>query len=117
MNTPEYTQDELIRLWRPQALQKAENGKSVVTISQFLISKGVEESNAIRVAQEIMDEGKNNVFRYTFPLKLIGWIMVVVGLVTPFTLLALGHGLYIFTFGPLILGLAIVWGGYTGHRE
>ena len=117
MEIPECSQEELLRMWRPQALQKAENGTGAITISQFLKSKGIEEELAITTARELVSEGQKNSARAARPLKIIGWIFIAIGVLTPILTMVSGRGLSVVTVAPVALGAAMVWGGYRGGEE
>ena len=113
---PETSQEGLLRMWRPQALQKAERGSGTITISHFLKSKGIEEARAISAAREIVLEGSKNTARAARPLKIIGWIFIAIGIFTPVATLVMNRGFYVVTLGPIALGAAMVWGGYRGDE-
>lgn len=117
MQIPENSQEDLLKMWRPQALQKAENGSGVITISQFLKSKGIEEIRAMAAAREIVAEGSKNTAKAARPLKIIGWIFIAIGIFTPVATLVMNRGFYAVTLGPVALGAAMVWGGYRGGDE
>lgn len=97
-------------MWRPQALLQAENGKGVITITQFLRSKGIEKERAQELATELVTEGKRNTARASRPMRILGWTFIAIGVFIPLATLIMNRGFYAVTLTPILLGSAMVWG-------
>jgi hypothetical protein len=110
MKTHDYTQDELLATWRPQALLLAESGKGAITISQFLRSKGIEQERAQRAAELLVAEGRKNTARAARPMRIIGWALILIGIFIPVATMIMNRGFYAVTLFPIAVGSAMVWG-------
>lgn len=110
MHVPEPNQEELIKLWRPQAQRLAEDGKGVITITQFLRAKGVQARPACEEAERLVQQGKRKEFRSALPRRIIGWLLLAIGLFIPAATLIMGQGFYAVSLLPIVLGSALVWG-------
>ncbi|HEX5791368.1 MAG TPA: hypothetical protein VFY13_09435 [Luteolibacter sp.] len=111
MQIPEPSQEELAKLWRPQAQRLAEEGKGVITITQFLRTKGMQARPACEEAERLVKQGKRKEFRSGLPRKIIGWLLLAIGLFIPAATLIMGQGFYAVSLLPIVLGSALVWGG------
>ena len=112
MKIDDLDQDELLKIWRPQALQKAENGCGVITITQFLRSKGISKEVATKTAHLLVKEGKQINSKVSRPLKVVGWFLVGIGVFITVATLIFGKGFYVVAMGPFVLGVPLVWGDY-----
>lgn len=76
--------ESLIRIWRPQAVQRAEQGESEFAIARFLHSKGVEGAAARQAARELVGQPGPAAHSFASGLgKTIGIILLLLGLVVP----------------------------------
>ena len=108
--------DEAVKFWIPQATSMAERGKSLILITQFLRSKGVNQSIAQVAADEIMNRGAKREFRRKLPVLIAGYFFIGAGvlLFLIYSLISGGFspGGALIGLLPGVLGCALLWGGY-----
>lgn len=75
--------DDLIRIWRPQACLKAQKGESEFVIARFLHSKGVEGSAARAAAREIIANPASSPGSKIDFKRPLGWAFLGLGLAVP----------------------------------
>jgi hypothetical protein len=97
---------ELIKIWRPQAAMRAQKGDTEFAIARFLHSKGVEGAAARAAAKEIMaNPGASAAFGAGLA-KVVGILLLTVGLVVPVLCFALNISGFI--------GIAALFGCFIG---
>jgi hypothetical protein len=74
---------ELIEIWRPQALLKAQNGESEFGIARFLHSKGVEGAAARLAAKDIVANPAPAHKSANRLRRVLGWGFLGLGLTIP----------------------------------
>ena len=101
--------EALIRIWRPQAALRAEQGESEFAIARFLHSKGVEGSAAQLAAREIAG-GPDPTHSFRSGLaKTTGIILLILGLLLPVLCFAWnpGMGVTLAVLAGCLLGVTI----------
>jgi hypothetical protein len=104
--------DELIRLWRPQASMKALKGESEFAIAKFLHSKGVEGAAARVAAKEIVSHPAPAHHGAERLRRAVGWFFLGLGLLLPITFLGLGFANVWALFAAVMaaaLGSKLLW--------
>ena len=97
---------ELIKIWRPQAAMRALKGESEFSIARFLHSKGVEGIAARAAAKEIVANPENAGAFGASLSKVIGILLLVLGLIAPVLVFAFNLGGFI--------GIAALFGCFIG---
>ncbi len=117
MEVEEINETDLLKLWRPQAIQKVESGSSQLLVEQFFRSKGIGEAAARSAAEEIFLASKKASFWSSLPLNIIGWGLLLFGLFATLGTFFYQGRFYVVALGPVAMGAAIIWGGYRGGEE
>lgn len=75
--------ESLVRIWRPQAALRAEQGESEFAVARFLHAKGVAGTTAREIARELVNH-PDPAHSFSAGLaKTIGIILLILGLLVP----------------------------------
>ena len=110
--------EDLVRIWRPQALALGEKpGTTKTVIGRFLISKGVPPKEARVATEEIWAEVQKSKKKGNRLRLIIGWGLIAFSILfTLYTMFSSGD-IIIIAGGPLILGAAVLWGGLLTNES
>ena len=106
----DFMADDNLRLWLPQGEVMGENGKSILLLQQFFISKGVRDDISLAAAKDIYKRQSRKRFRKQLPFKIIGWFLIVFGVVAPLAIFLFGRGFVVVSTFPLAFGCWLVFG-------
>jgi hypothetical protein len=104
--------EELIKLWHPQASMLARRGRAEFVIAKFLRSKGVEADAARSAAQTIVAHSKTNHGSWVACKRVIGWLLLGTGLLVPigsFMLAMSGVVMMICAMVAVLAGCKLLW--------
>ena len=111
----DHNADENLRLVLilPKAEMMASNGRSELSIIQFLKQHGIEDGIAVTTARDLCLKHERKLAKLHLPIKIFGWLLVVLGVCEMF----IGFTPYRFLnmFAPVVMlfGFYIVFGVCT----
>jgi len=70
--TIDYSSDENFKLWKANAQMMVNNGRSTLSVQQFLISKGLSKDHARAAAVDLTEEETKKRKRLQLPFKITG---------------------------------------------
>lgn len=104
--------DELIRLWTPQARLRAEHGESASAIARFLVSKGVSATAAAAAAGHLRATTRASPITGPQQRRFFGFLLLGLGLLGPIILFFIPMGgsyWLVIPGGIIVLGARLLW--------
>lgn len=104
--------EELIRIWGPQARMKAQKGESEFAIARFLHTKGVEGAAARLAAKDIVNHRAPARHGADRLRRVLGWFFLGLGLLIPVTFPGAGFANIWALFAAVMaaaLGSKLLW--------
>jgi hypothetical protein len=108
--------DDLILIWRAQALVIATLSKTPDPVARFLGSKHIPEHEAAVAAIMIWNEAQKSRIKASLPSMISGAAILAVGLLYAILMFQSGSVFFLVGLGPIALGVWFIWDGYPGRE-
>ncbi|MGJ8656134.1 MAG: hypothetical protein ACSHX6_06770 [Akkermansiaceae bacterium] len=113
----DFSDNDDIKLWLPQAIMLAEKGKSEASIRHFFKSKGIAETHISEAAKHAFDQGRKNNTKGKLPYTIVGWAFIIPSLIwLLYTLFTYQSFMFILLL-PIAVGYGLIKGVYLPDRD
>ena len=99
---------ELRASWITNAETILGAGRGHMGVINYLRTEGLSPDRAKEVSYDVFEEAKKRLDRSQRPHRILAWLFIAAGVLTPIVLLVLGRGLVVISAAPIMGGMLLL---------
>ena len=84
-------------------------GKGHLGVINYLRQQGLSGDNAKKASYDIFDQAKARLMKRQRPQIIFGWVLILLGIITPIALFVLQARVVVFSVAPVIAGIFVLF--------